>query len=163
MNEFSDELLDPKNIHQLNRLVALGKIDASKVIEKHKELEPKLYIGESKLHNRGVFSSTQIRDRQVIENVSIIKLEFRSKYHKDQTIVNYCYAFPEMSEESLSHGYQLFIFTGYGMLYNHQDSKNSNAEWAWDLTNYAAKLIAKKNIQPDQEITIDYGEGYWNR
>lgn len=158
-----NKLLESNDINGLNRLVATRKLDINEIISDHKEIEPSLYIDTSSIHGFGVFCKTPIKTNQLIESVNIIPLEFTSKYHKDNTILNYCYAFPEDSEESKKHGFRLFIFTGFGMMYNHQKKNLCNAKWLWDTPNNRAKIVALKPISPKQEITIDYGPGYWNR
>lgn len=158
-----EKLLSSNDIHGLNRLVATRRLDKESIIAEHKEIAPSLFCDVSNIHGTGVFSHTPIRAGQLIEIVQIIQLEFRSKYHKDNTIINYCYTFPENSIEEQTHGTKLFMFTGFGMMYNHQESPSCNARWLWDIEHNTAKLIAIKHIQPKQEITIDYGTGYWNR
>lgn len=158
-----EKLLSSNDIHGLNRLVATRKLDKESIIAGHKEVVPSLYCSVSKIHGFGIFSQTPIRVGQLTEIVRVIPLEFRSKYHKDNTIINYCYAFPEDSTEEKTHGTKLFMFTGFGMMYNHQETPSCNAKWLWDIEQQTAKLIAIKHIQPNEEITIDYGTGYWNR
>ena len=157
------KLLESNDIENLNRLVATRNLDVSKIISDHKDIPPSLYVDTSPIHGFGVFCQTPIKPNQLIESVHIIPLEFTSKYHKDNIILNYCYAFPEDSEESKRHGFRLFMFTGFGMMYNHQQKNMYNAKWLWDTNNNQAKLFAIKPIQPKEEITIDYGSGYWNR
>lgn len=156
------KLLEKGDIEALNRLVATQKIDKNSIISQHKEIPPSLFLSQSRIHGMGVFSYTRIRPGQIIENVHIIPLEFPSKYHKDNSILNYCYAYPEDSIETKQHGSKLFMFTGYGMMYNHK-SPNNNAKWLWDIPNNQAKLLATIPIEEKTEITIDYGIGYWNR
>lgn len=157
-------LLDTNNIHELNRLAATGLINKTNIINQVSVVLPDLYSKKSAIHGIGVFSHTPINKEQIIENVNILALEFPSKYHKDSTIMNYCYAFPGSNQNYVDqHGNILYMFTGFGMLYNHQPKDVCNAQWLWDLPNNSAKLIAKKKIVADTEITIDYGNGYWNR
>jgi SET domain-containing protein len=163
MKEDLEKLLNSNDVNGLNRLVATRRLDKETIIAEYKETPPSLYCDKSNTHGYGVFSQTPIRLGQLIETVRIIPLEFRSKYHKDDTIINYCYAFPENSTEEENHGAKLFMFTGLGMMYNHQDTTQCNAKWLWDMEQHMAKLIAIKHIQPNQEITIDYGVGYWNK
>lgn len=158
------KLLEAGDINALNRLVATRSVDKNAIIDEYKEIIPDLYITYSTIHGKGVFTRSSINSGQLIESVHIIPLEFTSKYHKDTTIMNYCYALPKIDTETLDkEGHQLFIFTGFGMMYNHRDSNRCNAKWLWDLDHQSAKLIAKKKISPNEEITIDYGYGYWNR
>jgi SET domain-containing protein len=44
-------------------------------------------------------------------------------------------------------------------MYNHQDDPNSK----WDILNdKQIKLTALKDINENDEITVSYGDGYWN-
>lgn len=155
------KLIESGDVQGLNRFVATQKLDKDKIISNFKEEPPELYLGPSSIHGQGVFNKRPLSVGQLIETVRIIGLEFRSKYHKDSILLDYCYAFPEISDETQKHGHQLFIFTGYGMMYNHSNEKTCNAKWLWDLPNSSAKIIAIKNIKENTEITIDYGKGYW--
>ena len=163
-DDLLSSLLDSEDVGNLNRLAAINKINTKDIISNSREIPPTLYTRSSNIHGIGVFSSTPIKVGQLIESVYIIPLDFSSKYHKDDTIINYCYALPSDNDEHIKkHGYELFMFTGFGMIYNHQNTSLCNAKWFWDLDNKSAKLLAVKNIINDQEITIDYGYGYWNR
>jgi SET domain-containing protein len=158
-----EKFLQANDTHNLNRLVATRKLDKNAIIAEYKDRPITLYCDSSKIHGLGVFTKEHIKKGQLIETVNIIALEFSSKYHKDLTILNYCYAFPENTEESKKHGSKLFIFTGFGMMYNHQEQDRCNARWLWDIEHNHAKLIAISNILPNSEITINYGIGYWDR
>lgn len=122
---------------------------------------PVLYIDKSEIHGYGVFTKNQIDVGDVIETCYTIELEFRDKYHKDKTILNYTYALNRADHDTNAHGNKLVLLTGNGMLYNH--SLEALAEWRLFPDSRQAILIAIKDIQPTYEITIDYGPGYWNR
>lgn len=158
-----EKLLQSNDIHNLNRLVATRKLDKNAIIAQHKDIPVSLYCDSSRIHGLGVFTKENVKQGQLIETVNIIPLEFTSRYHKDLTILNYCYAFPDNSEESKKHGAKLFMFTGFGMMYNHQEQEKCNAKWLWDIEHNQAKLVCIKNIGHNSEITINYGIGYWNR
>jgi hypothetical protein len=157
------KLIESNDTHLLNRLVATSKIDTKNIISKHIDITPVLYVTKSELHGFGVFTEHLLKIGQLIETVYIIELDFTSRYHKDQTIIDYCYAFPSESDNTKKHGPKLYMFTGLGMLYNHNNSNKCNAKWLWDVPNKQAKLVCIKTIQPKEEITIDYGQGYWQR
>jgi SET domain-containing protein len=163
MHDTLSKLIETNDVENLNRLVATSKIDKNQIISNYKDVEPDLFVDKSNIHGLGVFSKYPIRIGQIIETVHIIQLEFSSKYHKDLTIINYCYALPDQSQETIKHGNMLYMFTGFGMLYNHNTKEFCNAKWVWDLPNQQAKLLATKSISQNSEITIDYGKGYWQR
>lgn len=127
----------------------------------HVNRENSLYVDLSQIHHYGVFTKYKIAKDSVIELCYCIELEFRDKYHKDKTILNYSYALYSGDNEITNHGHKLMLLTGNGMLYNHND--NPKAQWVWLLEERKAMLVALQDIEQNSEITIDYGYGYWKR
>jgi hypothetical protein len=53
------------------------------------------------------------------------------------------------------------VCVGYGMLYNH--SENPNANWRSNLENNTFEFYATRDISPDEEILVWYGDiNYWS-
>ena len=50
------------------------------------------------------------------------------------------------------------LLLGYGMLYNH--SAEANAEYVQE-GDAAVAFVALRQIDPGEEITIDYGADWW--
>lgn len=123
--------------------------------------QPSLVVKKSPIHGYGVFTQSLINQNSIIEICYIIELEFRDKYHKDRVILDYCYTTSLKDNDSIKHGNRLILLTGNGMLYNHRE--NNNAEWTFDYNERKAILISKTNLNIDDEITINYGDGYWKR
>jgi SET domain-containing protein len=53
---------------------------------------------------------------------------------------------------------QLILLLGFGMLYNH--SPEPNVEYVEDGPRTIA-FVALRDIEPGEELTIDYGEEWW--
>lgn len=51
------------------------------------------------------------------------------------------------------------LMLGYGSLYNHSAKPNCDAQWGACET---ILFIATRKIRPREELTIDYGKGYWS-
>lgn len=145
----------------LHKIIRSKGFDPSNIIfsdnsSTHKKAESlaELYIKPSEIHGLGVFSKSNIVDKSIIEKCYAIELEFRNKYHKDSTIMSYCYSFDKDDEITKEHGRRLYLLTGYGLLYNHSVSPNS--KWIFDPKNKICQLIAIQNIDKDSEITVNY-------
>jgi SET domain-containing protein len=87
-------------------------------------------------------------------------MEYRSKYQLDPTIFGYTYARYQEDENTEQHGFLMYIATGYGMLYNHQDEPN--ALWRFDYPELLGDIVAIKDIKSGEEIFINYGNCYFN-
>ena len=120
----------------------------------------KILVNDSPIHGRGIFSTEEISENDLIERCPIIKLDFPSKYHCDLKLLDYVYAKPcKPCEKCNNHGHELFMVLGYGMVYNHQD--NANAIITFDYVNLIADIVAIKDIGKDKEIYISYGPMYF--
>lgn len=55
------------------------------------------------------------------------------------------------------------IALGYGSIYNCADSENDrNANFIVNLNTRSVTFVAEKDIEPDEEILMWWGEGYYN-
>lgn len=186
MDNILKKIIDSENIHELNVFLSKNKFSKNVEIKTPNSIEHRdiknipidpynknplfiesesnkehLYVDKSSIHEYGIFSKKLIHKSDIIEICYTIELEFRDKYHKDRTILDYAYVIHHEDDETIKHGHRLFLITGYGMLYNH-DSQH-NAEWKWMTNHRQAILIASQDIHPMNEITISYGSGYWDR
>jgi len=112
---------------------------------------PGLYIAETDLKGRGIFTSEDLSEGDMIEICPIIKLNQGSLKLIDKTNI-YDYYF--LWEEE---GFDACIALGYGSLYNH--SSDPNALVIMDYTDDTIKIEASKNIISGDEILIDYSGG----
>jgi SET domain-containing protein len=120
----------------------------------------KIIVNDSEIHGRGVFSTDQINENDLIERCPIVPLDFPSKYHCDLKLLDYVYAkHCKPCDTCNNHGHYLYMVLGYGMVYNHQD--NANAMISFDYKNLTADITAIKDIEANQEIYISYGPMYF--
>ena len=120
----------------------------------------KIIVGDSRVQGRGVFSLADIKKGEIVERCPLIQMEYRSKYQLDHTIFGYTYARYQEDENTEQHGFLMYIATGYGMLYNHQDEPN--ALWRFDYPELLGDIVAIKDIKSGEEIFINYGNCYFN-
>ena len=107
-----------------------------------------LYIAESPLGGRGVFTSTKIDQGELIEVSPVLVLHKGDRSHLDNTaLYNYYFIWGENDETC-------GIALGYGSLYNH--SYSPNAEYEPDYQANQLSFYAFKNIDAGSEITVNY-------
>lgn len=126
------------------------KFDSSKVCVKF-----------SDIHGRGVFTKQPIELNEVIEIFPLTPCVFRTNYQGDPTVIHYGFVNDNCPcEECKKHGPQIYLSSGYGNMYNHQEAETCNARLEIDFNELYGKVIANKTIKIDEEIVIDYGPNY---
>lgn len=108
---------------------------------------PSLYIAISENRGRGVFTSEDISEDDIIEICPLILVPSGELKELDKTIF-YDYYFLLPNEKDAC------IALGYGSLYNH--SNLPNACVVFDLENDSLQIHAIKNIAAGSEILINY-------
>jgi len=109
---------------------------------------PDLYILELEGKGRGVFCANPITKDSIIEICPVIILSKSDKEKIHQTkLHDYYFTWDEVQD-------QIAITLGYGCLYNHD--KNANADTEQDKSDHVIRIIAKRDIQAGEEITINY-------
>lgn len=107
-----------------------------------------LYITESSLGGRGVFTAAPITEGSLIEICPVIVLSGEDRNHLDQTeLYNYYFLWGE-EEEGCA------IVLGYGSLYNH--SFHPNARYLADFADENFHFVTIKDIEAGEEITVNY-------
>jgi uncharacterized protein len=95
---------------------------------------------------RGVFARRPIRDGELIERVPVVV--FRSKDVMDGEawtgLAGYCFHWGKGT---------LALALGYGSLYNHSYRPNARYD---DLGGQIKEFIAIRDIEPGEEITVNY-------
>ena len=115
----------------------------------------KVYVDKSPVHGWGVFAKELIKKNEIFEECPVLTLPI-NKGDVTSLLVDYRFNWPQGVEWQ-----EQVIGLGYASLYNH--SENSNAYWESDMENKTFKFVAHRDIQPNEEIFVWYGDiNYWN-
>lgn len=124
----------------------------SLIIEIYK---PKIELRNSKIHGRGIFAKRYIYKGDIIEEIPLIT-DILENDIKNTTLKDYAIQIP--SRFNNGNNGLCGLMLGLGSLYNHSDEPSAE----WEFINEKKLLIrAIKNIYPDEEIFVNYGEHYW--
>jgi len=105
-------------------------------------------VKESPGKGRGIFAQQNFKKGEVIETCPVIVLPAEEIDSLELTeLYNYYFAWGPDSKDAA-------IALGYGSLYNH--SYTPNARYYKDFENSLLKYVCIKEIQEDEEITINY-------
>jgi SET domain-containing protein len=109
---------------------------------------PSIYIAESEERGRGIFTSENIENEDIIEICPLIIVPKEQILFLDKTILyDYYFLLPDDSEKAC-------FPLGYGMLYNH--NPEPNAEVVFDLDNNYIQIHCIQPIPAGEEIFINY-------
>lgn len=118
-----------------------------------------IYVAASPLGGRGVFASRKIYKGDVIEVCPVIVMKPGEIELLDKTTLYDYYFLWEDEENDLK---TCAIALGLGSLYNH--AAPSNADYIMDMDMLTIDIIAERDIEPFEEITINYhGDPYDER
>ncbi|HWK07078.1 MAG TPA: SET domain-containing protein-lysine N-methyltransferase [Puia sp.] len=107
-----------------------------------------LFIKESPLHGRGVFTSIPIPRGKIIELAPLIVLnEHDSALIKESSLYAYYFLHGRRAEICV-------VGLGYASLYNHQYP--ANAKYKFRLSKSLMEFSAFRDIAAGEEITINY-------
>jgi SET domain-containing protein len=112
-----------------------------------------VYISDSKIPNaeRGVFSDKNIKKGEIIESCPIIEIpSYQVEEIGNSSLINYVYFHGRKKEKML-------LALGFGSIYNH--SLVSNAQYKINLKEKTIQFIATREINKDEEITVNYVQG----
>jgi uncharacterized protein len=98
-------------------------------------------------HGRGVFATRRFAKGDVIETCPTVQV---ADAEVKGTLRDYVFASIEERDSALA--------LGYGMLYNH--SPDPNVEYVQDEPTTII-FLALRTVRPGDELTIDYGEEWW--
>ena len=96
---------------------------------------------------RGVFATRRFATGEVVEDCPTVEL-----VDADVTGRLNDYVFSSVKDGDL------LLVLGYGMLYNH--SPNPNVEYLQDEPS-TITFRTLRNVRPGEELTIDYGDEWW--
>lgn len=109
-----------------------------------------IYVKSTNKKGRGVFAKRNLPKGTIIEIAPVIVLPKTDSVweHNESILDNYYYAWKVNGKDACA------LALGYGSLYNH--SYNPNAQYNQDYKNERLKIVAIKDIEEDQEITVNY-------
>ena len=107
-----------------------------------------IYCAQTQRKGRGIFAAKRIKKETLIEHAPMLITPPSEWRHLGKTLFQY-YVFG-WDEKSDAAGFVL----GFGSLYNH--SYDPNAYTQMDKRAKAMRYIALRDIQPHEEITINY-------
>jgi SET domain-containing protein len=112
-----------------------------------------IYIAETKLMGRGVFTSANIDEGTVIEESPVIVMSKEERKLLDQTLLHdYIFEWGEKKD-------QCCMALGYIPVYNH--SYRSNCEYEMDFKKEMIAIRTMHFIKAGEELFINYN-GAWN-
>lgn len=115
----------------------------------------KIFIDLSPIHGLGVFASEKIYKDEIIEESPILTLPI-NKGEISGLLLDYRFNWPQGSNPD-----EQVVGLGFASLYNHSESPN--AYWISDLNKRTFKFVASRDIEPEEEIFVWYGDmSYWN-
>ena len=114
-----------------------------------------IYFGPSELHGRGVFAAAPIAEGQIIEICPVLVFSQAELPHIRQTMLDDYYF------DWGDNGAYYAVCLGYGSLYNHE--YEPNAEYGMDFAAQTIDFYAVRDIQPGEEITVNYNGEAGNR
>jgi len=124
-------------------------------------ISEKIKLMPSSIHGTGVFAIQNIHNDEMVEISPMIKLEWKLRYHYDRVIRDYCWMNKSCQcDDCKINGPSLYLALGYGSMYNHHDSPNTNIKL--DYTKGIIYVKASKDIQIGDEIFVSYGTKYFS-
>ena len=114
----------------------------------------KIRISNSSIHGLGVFATEIIYEGEIIEICPVIDMHLNGE--STHILIDYRFNWPQGNDCRVQ-----VVSSGYGMLYNH--NSDANALWRSNEENKTFEFFAIKQINPNEEIFIYYGDvNYWN-
>lgn len=134
-------------------------------------LSPKLQVKLSSIEGRGIFCIEDIKKGELVEEAHMILLSNNKWEECDVELSRYVLPWPELREDwedfceehegiLKQHAVRPVAVLGYGMIYNHSDKNNLHYEI--DKYRFFCAFIANQDIKAGSELTINYGEDYFN-
>ena len=123
------------------------------------QLATKVAVRPSELHRYGLFAKEVIKEGEVIEETMFTKTTHRSQNeNRDPALGHYSYGINCDCETCKKEGINFAIPFGYCQYTNH--SLKENAVLVHDYPESLTSLTALRDIKADEEITMNYGEGF---
>jgi SET domain-containing protein len=127
-----------------------------------------IYVANSKIHGRGVFTEVDILPGEIIEQAHVVHPDDKTGKTTDVNYFKYFFFWPYLPEnwkETVEKSGTLAMneisypacVLGFGMIYNH--SLNPNVIFEIDVENNIIEFRAKRKILADEELLICYNSG----
>lgn len=108
-----------------------------------------IYVREVPKKGRGVFARRHLEEDDIIEVCPVLVFsKAESKHLKKTTVHDYYFDWKRGGAA---------LVLGYGSLYNH--SEDPNVVMEHNMVRNVTRIIALREIEPDEELTIDYCGG----
>ena len=119
-------------------------------------LNPGVYVGRSDVHRWGVFTETDIKQYDVIQESPYCTFD-GDQLKKKKSDVLWRYVYPT---DQAGSGYvdEYVIGFGFASLYNH-DEEYANCAYELDTVNQVMRHYALEDIPAGSELLLDYGCG----
>lgn len=103
----------------------------------------------SPIHGRGMFACEHIPKGTIIERAPLIPFDRATDLTEQSFIKRYDIRYKD----------KYAVMLGYASIYNHSD--NNNAIWNFEEDNDIIYIQATRDIQPEEEVFVNYGPNYW--
>lgn len=119
--------------------------------KKYLDNTPKIMISDSSKAGRGIIANKYIKKGEIIEECPYLE-DYATSFQGNDL---YNYIFQSHNDPN-----KMILLLGFGSLYNHDNNNN-----AYYINNEKKKnyfnIIALRDIVKNEEICINYGEGYF--
>lgn len=133
-------------------------------------LSPHLEVKKSPIEGRGVFSTRDIKQGDIIEEAHMILLKNNKWEECDEELRRFVLPWVELRKDwkefcdehggiLQQHATRPVAILGFGMIYNHSDK--NNVDYFIDKHQLLCSYKAKRDIAAGVELTINYGEDYF--
>jgi|TARA_R100000908_G_C3734912_1_gene133132 SET domain-containing protein len=134
-------------------------------------LSKHLEARKSSIEGRGVFSTEDIKADEKIEESHLILLKNNKWEECDTELRRFVLPWIELREDwkqfcdehggiASFHATRPVAVLGFGMIYNHAD--DNNIDYFVDKNQFLCLFKANRDIAAGSELTINYGEDYFN-
>jgi hypothetical protein len=107
-------------------------------------------LGESELEGLGVFATRDFKKGEVVEICPYLQI-YKDHMNDECEVGDYTFEFDDESE---------VLMLGFGSMYNHKTG-DFNLDYLYDEETDMFEYSAVRDIKSGEELTVDYGQSYW--
>lgn len=116
-------------------------------------IKPYLYIKQTNIKGRGVYTTEKINRNTIVEESPVIVMSAQDRIHLDKTLLHdYIFEWGVQKDKCC-------MALGFIAIYNHD--YESNCEYFMDFDKEIIQVKTVRFINKDEELTINYN-GNWN-